>query len=370
MKWGSDSNNFMATYFITGSDEAGVKREASALAAKVSAGLDEFGVDTIDGATGSFDESVARIEETAMSLQCYPFFGGRKVVWLKNATCFSDGPGGRPAEVSPALDALLAIATALLPSTVDFILSAPCPDKRRAHYKQFSQAFKTQVVDLPDFGFNSSEEDIVRWVLTQSREQNIALDDESAALLAARVGARPRQLLNEFEKLSIAGGEERISAQLVRSLVPATREGSVFEMGEAISRRDPKMAMQTLQTLFAQKESPVAILLASIVPTVRNLLAARELVEFYNIPHGDSGAAGNAIKRMSATDVAHLPKKKDGAVNSYGLGLAAARCTKYSLEELQSALEMCAETNISLISGECVPEVALQQTILEILSRR
>jgi len=359
----------MPAYFITGNDESGVKQYASTLASQLGAGLDEFSFDVIDGASASADESAERIQDVSNSLQSFPFFAGKKVVWFKNAACFSDSPAGKLDVIAEPLDALFAIATALLPESVDFIVSAPCADKRRGHFKRFSSGFVTTVIDLPTFGFNATEQDIVRWVQKQSRDYGLQLEHEAVVLLAARVGATPGQLRNELEKLMVASDAGNVSERLVATLVPTTRQGNVFEIGNAISKRNAKKAVLVLQRLFAQRESPIGVLLAGIVPTVRNLFIARELVDFYKIPTSDSRAAMGAIQRLPKEQTLHLPKKKDGTVNAYGLSLAVCDCENYTICELSRALRGCADANTNLIYGESDPEVVVQKTLVDIVTR-
>ena len=55
-------------YFLTGSDEAAVKKAASALAQKLAPGADAFGLETIDGAVDNVDAS-------AMIPNCLPSVG-------------------------------------------------------------------------------------------------------------------------------------------------------------------------------------------------------------------------------------------------------------------------------------------------------
>src|SRR4051794_37247342 len=87
-----------ALHAVLGSDESEVKRAGRDLAAKLSPG-GEFAVDIIDGAADNADQAATRIHQTIEALLTFPFFGGEKLVWLKNATFFADSPTGRAADV-------------------------------------------------------------------------------------------------------------------------------------------------------------------------------------------------------------------------------------------------------------------------------
>src|SRR6266480_3786719 len=83
-------------YAVVGSDESEVKRVAAELATKLTrpeAG--DFGQEVIDGAVDNAEQAAARIRSTIEALQTLPFFGGTKLVWLKNANFLGDNVIGR-----------------------------------------------------------------------------------------------------------------------------------------------------------------------------------------------------------------------------------------------------------------------------------
>ena len=57
-----------AIHFISGSDDAAVKKAASALATKLAPGADAFGLEIIDGAVETVDVAIARTREAMQSL--------------------------------------------------------------------------------------------------------------------------------------------------------------------------------------------------------------------------------------------------------------------------------------------------------------
>ena len=62
-------------------------------------------------------------------------------------------------------------------------------------------------------------------------------------------------------------------------MVPLSRAGVIFELSNALSARDLELALTLVRRLLEQGESAVGILLAAIVPTIRNLLLAKDLME-------------------------------------------------------------------------------------------
>ncbi|MDX2081591.1 MAG: DNA polymerase III subunit delta [Terrimicrobiaceae bacterium] len=341
-------------YFVTGSDEADVKKTARALADELAPGADAFGLETIDGAIEGVDAAVEKIRETRGALLTLPFLGGTKLVWLKNATFLGDSQTGRSESVIGALEILCETLEAGLPDGVTFLISAPEPDKRRTAYKRLTKVGVTKICDKPDLGFRSGEGEIVDWTASRARAKGLKIAHDAVEALAARVGLDSGQLDNELEKLQMAFGHAHpITAEDVRTLVPATRESGIFDVGNAISSRNLKLALDTLDHLFYQGERGIGILLASIVPTIRNLLFVKDLMVRHRLqPPSQPNGFASVLNRLPASEIDHLPRKKDGTLNTYGLGIAAQNSTHYTLEELRRAFLGCAEANLQLVSSQ------------------
>src|SRR5437762_14209672 len=118
---------------VVGSDEAEVKRVAAELAPTLtSPEAGEFGSEIIDGCAANTDQAASRIRSTIEALQTIPFFGGQKLVWLKNANFLGDDQKSRSAAVQSALEELSELIDGNLGSKVTFLISAAEVDKRRS----------------------------------------------------------------------------------------------------------------------------------------------------------------------------------------------------------------------------------------------
>ena len=139
-------------YAVVGSDESAVKAAASELAVELApADAGDFGVEMIDGCADNADQAAARIRSTIEALQTLPFFGGGKLVWLKNANFLGDTKLGGAAAVTEALEELGAVlAGDLGAGEVKFLLSAIEVDKRRSFYKALAKHAELQVFDKLD----------------------------------------------------------------------------------------------------------------------------------------------------------------------------------------------------------------------------
>jgi len=360
-----------ASIFITGSDEAAVKKAAVATAAELAPGADAFGLEVIDGGADTVDAAVSKIHETIQGLQTMPFLGGTKLVWLKSATFLTDSVTGRSESVTTALDGLCEVLKVPLPDGVTFLMSAIDPDKRRTAYKQLIKLCRTVLHDKPDLGFRAGEEELIAWTAGRARERGLKISHEAVEVLAARIGLDSGQLDNELEKMVTAFGTGHpIEARDVRELVPATRESGIFDIGNAVAARDLPLALETLSQLLRQRESGIGILLASIMPTVRNLLLVKDLLARHRIdPPSQPQFFASALNRLKPSDIDHLPRKKDGTLNTYPLGIAARNSVHYTSAELFRAFQGCANANLQMVTSQAGDEVILTRLLTSFMLR-
>src|SRR5206468_6768120 len=302
---------------VVGSDEAEVKRVAAELAGKLTPpGTGEFGLDVIDGAADNAEQAATRIRSTIEALQTLPFFGSTKVVWLKNANFLGDDQKARSSAVQSALEEFSKMLDRGIGSEVTFLISATEVDKRRSFYKTLVKRADVQVFDRLDSGRAGWEEEAGEIVLRHAKKRKLQFDDDALDLFVLLTGGDTRQIENELEKIDTycstglqpvgqAGvppkskavdktpdhtpktATPRVTVDLVRELVPLSRAGIIFELSNALAVRDLELALALVRRLLDQGESAIGILLAAIVPTIRNLLLAKDLMERHRIqrPH-------------------------------------------------------------------------------------
>src|SRR5689334_21046346 len=133
---------------VVGSDESEIKRVAAELAAELTPpDGGEFALETIDGCADNAEHAANQIHNTIQALQTLPFFGGGKLVWLKNANFLADNRTGNAVEVTQALEELSAVLQGGLGPEVRFLLSAPEVDKRRSFYRALTKRAELRVLD-------------------------------------------------------------------------------------------------------------------------------------------------------------------------------------------------------------------------------
>jgi DNA polymerase III subunit delta len=369
-------------FAVVGSDEGAVKKRAHELGKELAPkDAGDFGVDLLDGAVENADQAVSRIHETIQAIQTLPFFGGDKLVWLKDANFLGDSVVGRSAQVQTALEQLKELLSDRLPSDVIVLLSAIDVDKRRSFYKAISKLGRFEQFDRIDTSKSGWEEAVEGLAQHIAGQRGLKFRPEALEAFARLAGADSRQIENELEKIDLflssdapANSPTRetreISLEVVRRLVAKTATGVIWELGNSISRRNLGEALDLLQQLLFQGETAMGILFAAIIPTMRNLLATKELCESYGLrPPQAPFQFGPMINRLPESSVAFLPRKKDGSINAYALGLAACEIHRFSIQELRQGLKDCLAANIRLVTTQLEPKLILSDLLVKLLAR-
>jgi DNA polymerase III subunit delta len=387
-------------YAVLGSDESEVKRVAAELASNLTpSGAGDFGLEVIDGAADNADQAEARVRSAIEALQTLPFFGNAKVVWLKNVNFLGDDQKARSAAVQSALEELSDLVDNGIGPGVTFLISAIDVDKRRSFYKTLLKRAETQVFDRLDSSRGGWEEEALEIVQQRAKKRKLQFDQDALDLFVLLTGGDTRQIDNELEKIDtycstslesvgragvspapprFAGrmsadptarmAVPQVTAELIRELVPLSRAGVIFELGNALAARDLQLSLKLVRRLLDQGESAIGILLVAIVPTIRNLLLAKDLMERYRLPRLHSPFQFiSAINRLPSEATDHLPRKKDGSINAYPLGIAARQAGRFETTQLIEAMRACLAANIQLVTTQLDHELILTEVVVKLL---
>jgi DNA polymerase III subunit delta len=358
-------------YAVLGSDEGAVKSRARELALQLTPkDAGDFGQDLIDGAADNADQAVSRIHAVIEAIQTLPFFGPGKLVWLKDVNFCGDTVTGRSAQVVAALDQLQQFLSAGMPSGVVFLLSASDIDKRRSFYKSITKLATVEHFDRIDTSRSGWEEEAESLARGLAAERGLIFQPEALEVFVRLAGADTRQLRNELEKIDLyLGAKREIDTQSVRNLVARTATGVIWELGNAIGKRQLSAALALLDQLLFQGETPIGILYAAIIPTVRNLLVTKEILETYGVKAPSAPYQFNSvIARLPQAAQNFLPRRKDGNINVYGLGIAACEAHRFSLAQLIRGFEECLKANIQLVTTQLEPRLVLSKLLVSLLA--
>ncbi|QQY09309.1 MAG: DNA polymerase III subunit delta [Candidatus Xiphinematobacter sp.] len=355
-------------YLVTGSEEAAVRSSAVNLAERLVPRACSFAREVIDGAAETVGRAIAAITSTIQALLTAPFLHENKLVWLRNASMLTDPVIGRSTVLNSVLEELQNILKSGIPTGVFFLLSAPAADRRRSTYRALAKLAEVIICDGPSLRGHATRTDITEWIKKNSAKRHFHFEPAALDLFVIRVGEDTLLAESELEKLFISLSSETgntVTEAMVRELIPSTRASSIFDLSNAILTRNAPLCLEFLRELILQGEQALSIFLVAIVPTVRNLLIVKSLMEHHDIsPPISANAFVHSIKKLPIGAVSHLPRKKDGTINTYALGLSAIHSARYSQAELRIALRKCLEANHSLTNPSPLGEVAILTRLL------
>jgi DNA polymerase-3 subunit delta len=295
--------------------------------------LDSLVQSLVDPATSAFNFDKFQGEDldvgdVASRIASFPMMAPRRVVVIRRIDKLDDTQ-----------------ARVLLPyledpsPTTTLILTATKPDGRK---KLFSQLKKSAVC----LEFKQPyDNQIPDWIRGRISAMDKEMDAEAVHLLQMSVGAQLAELANELEKLVIHVGDERvISVQDVREVVSASRGASIFELADAMGRRNTARALTCLRQLVEQGENPsrmVAMLTRHIV-ILRNARWLQSL-------------------RLSRTEIAGKLKVPPFFLSGY-----LEQAALFNDEELWMAFESLLEADSSLKSRSRSPHTSLSALVVRV----
>lgn len=356
-----------------GSDEARVKEAALMLVRRLTPpDAGDFGNDVIDGTADNSEHAGNICGNVCMALQTLPFFGGSKVVWLKNANFLGESGAGRGQDAVNGFERILDVIERGLGSDVSFVISATGIDKRRSAYKRITKIANIEVFDKPDTSRAGWEGPVLAMASQKAKELGITFESGALELLVQMAGDDTRQMENELEKIDLYLGERRRAGlKTVQNMVSMSRAGVLWDLGNAIGKRDLPRALELLGTLMYQGQNAIGLLLAAIVPRVRSLLLIKDLGSRHKLNKFNYAGFCSSLESLPSTATSHLPRKKDGTgFNAYPMFLALPEAGNFTLEELHAGFKACLAANSKLVTSSLDPKLVLERLLVGLLARQ
>jgi DNA polymerase III subunit delta len=182
------------------------------------------------------------------------------------------------------------------------------------------------------------------WVARRARAQKARIAPEAARMLVESLGDDLRQLAGEIDKLATyVGMGNEIRAEDVRELTPVARQSVVFELTDALARRDTATAISLLHELLANGESPLGIVALTAFQT-RALMQVKLLSDRGMPVHQIAGAAGLA---------------------PFVVEKSLRMVRRFTFAQLEAAHRTLLEIDTALKRSRMTPELALDLLVLE-----
>jgi len=360
---------------ICGEDEYAVKQRAKQLYEAWCAEVGGMDHELVDATVGNASEAEKSLNKLREALQTLPFFGGGKVVWLKDCNFLGDERTASSAAVTEALNSLAQMLKDFPWGDVRLIISAGKVDKRKVFYKTLDKIGQVESFA----GLTSDDKD---WAakaesMAEGHFKSVGkrIADSALAEFVACIGPNPRQLGNEAEKLALyVGDRETINQEDVEAIVTKNKQSRAFALADALGDRDLLRVLRTLDeelwmTKFDKERSEIGLLYGLISKT-RVLLFLKEAMRVgWLKPENDYNRFKSQLDRLPADQLPADKKLNPLTMHPFVLFRAVSQCTNYTSDELVRAMELLLTCNLQLVSSSTDKALVLQQTLVEIVGQ-
>lgn len=182
------------------------------------------------------------------------------------------------------------------------------------------------------------------WIIRQAQASDARITPTATRLLVDSLGEDPRLLAGEIEKLSVAvgrGGE--IGVEQVRALTPQVGHTVIFELTDALARRDRQRALTLLHEEL-EKGTAAQQIVGLMAAQTRRLLQVKAMAERGMRSPQIAQAAGIAPFVVEKT-------------------LPLAR--QFSAAQLEAAHRALLDVDVALKNSRMTPELALDLLTLQ-----
>jgi len=271
----------------------------------------------------------SQIETVLDSVRTLPVFSPTRVVLIKNADKLN----------ASDLDALASYVENPVPETC-LVLVGDKIDRRKKFFQTFQK--KGTLVEFKGL----YENQIPSFIKDQATAAGYNFTEDALALFCRRSGSSLQEIDGELQKLFQYLGPERklVDVADVEAIVSDTRVDSIFDMVNAVGRREAGEALRLLGRLLDEGIAPLLVL-SMITRHFRQLWMSRELI--------DGGAVRNDISKRIG-------------VNPYFVDGLIAQARLFSHKQYRHSFELLLATDIALKSTGSNPGAMLEELLLDI----
>lgn len=276
-----------------------------------------------------FYASEAEVGDIINAACAYPMMAERRVVIVKELHKIL--PGKLAALLTYLKNPLLTTCLILIAEQLDFRLSATKKLRDAAVYVPLKRLYENRVN---------------QWLRNYLKEGEYTISEEALQLLQASVGTSLRAIVNEVGKIQLNIDPRReIEEDDVAHSVGISRQFSVFELCDAVGRKDALSSLKILSHMMNAGESAPG-LVSMLTRHFRLLLKTKELL-------------GRGVAESSIS--------KEIGVNYHFINRYIQQSKNYDMRRFNSIFELLLATDIALKSSAQNPRLLLEVLLLQIL---
>lgn len=274
----------------------------------------------LDAASRDFDQMIVYGKDTSMreviqTARRFPMFGERQVVIVKEAQHLGSFDDLNYYLQQPQKSTILV-----------FCYKYGSLDKRLKLLKEIEKTgVLMESAKIRDY-------QVVGWITDYVRQHKLDIDSKAVALLAEYLGTDLSKIINELNKLIIGCGGKTITAELVESNVGISKDYNVFELQNALIKRDVLKANRIIRYFAANpKNNPLVMVLAQMFKFFSNLMiyhylgdkqessvaVALKISPFFVRDYKEAAQSFNARRTMNAISYIREAAARQNGVDVY-----------------------------------------------------
>lgn len=304
--------------------------------------LDKLTAFLAPGGTGDFnyekfDGGSASPSQVVNAANTLPVFAEKRLVVVTNVPWFSAAKGGGEESQNSEMTTLMAYLENPSPTTCLVLVAGEKVDGKRKTVKAIKKS--GQVIEFTSL----KGMDLNKWMEKRFKEKGKKADRGALDYLAVAVGNNMSALDQEIDKAVLfAHPKTEVSLQDVTETVSKSSNLTVFNLVDAVSKKDSASAVLQLRELVQNGEAEIKIL-ALLARQMRILLQ---------------------IKSLSGKGWGESQIASDLGLHPFVVKKGLQQNKNFSIEELIKALEILLETDVKSKTGKGEHLALLETAIL------
>lgn len=270
-------------------------------------------------------------DEIASAAQTLPMFADRRVVLVKRSSDLS----------TAALETLAGYVADPSPATC-VIFEGEKIDQRKKFFVELKK--QGNLVECKRL----YENQLAPFIREEAAASGKRVEAAAVELLVYLVGNNLQELAAQVEKVAtFCGARETITLADVREIVSDTKVDSIFELADALGRKELGKSLRSLNTILRDGEAPLMVL-AMLTRHFRQLWKVKELSD-RKLPPPEIGKAAG--------------------INPYFLKGVLEQAKNYRRSEFPRIFERLFETDLALKTSGGKPAQLMEALVMEVCTK-